>query len=313
MVILHHCIDNYISIAEGGKLFSLLIVFLHTCHVPVFLIVAGYFCHKQPIKQFYQKKIKQLLIPFVVFSLLKLIYSSFVSSEFSHGGESVTSQIAYSFLIGRQYWFIYTIFIIFLFAPLLWIRSEEKQSFSVAALIISYLIASFFAVAEILWGIVLPEYFQIDHVIYYFPYFVFGYYIKQNKDFSYWLYSNHKKGTYLVSGLIIFLFMLTYTVYRQIRIHSVRFFVAVSFFNILYLSVNTIRRNSIMLNSISRYSLQIMFLDGFYRVIMFAGFKRIGFINSAMIIIITSLVLLLSVLTCIFLEKTVYIKKLIGL
>ena len=123
MVIVHHCLAYLSSTANGiSRVGELSIVLLHTSHVPLFCIIAGYLCHKQPVGKYYEKKVQRILIPFITFSLLKLAYSIFISSEFAHGGSSLGEQLLFSLLIGTQYWFAYAIFDLFLFAPLFWIR-----------------------------------------------------------------------------------------------------------------------------------------------------------------------------------------------
>ena len=94
MVIVHHCLAYLGSTTNGiSTAGELSIVLLHTSHVPLFCIIAGYLCHKQPVGKYYWKKVQRIIIPFITFSLLKLIYSVFISSEFSHGGSSFSEQL----------------------------------------------------------------------------------------------------------------------------------------------------------------------------------------------------------------------------
>lgn len=127
MVIVHHCLAYLSSIANGiSRVGELSIVLLHTSHVPLFCIIAGYLCHKQPVGKYYGKKVQRIIIPFITFSLLKLVYSIFISSDFAHGGSSIGEWFLFSFLVGTQYWFAYAIFDLFLVAPLFWIRGGGR-------------------------------------------------------------------------------------------------------------------------------------------------------------------------------------------
>ena len=310
MVILHHSIDSFAgSETRIPEILSLMMVFLHTCHVPVFLIVSGYFCHEQPIKLFYVKKLKRVYVPFVVFSLLKLAYSALISAEYSHGGESFGSQIKYSFLIGRQYWFVYTILGCFLLAPLFWTKGTNKNQSAAIALIISYLTICIIWIGKI----TLPDFFQFDRIVNYLPYFTLGVFFKQYKDNISIVLRKRRTQLSIVSLVIMALFLLIYQYNPKIRIYPIRFWVALSFFYFLHEILRTKKKESIVLNNISRYSLQIMFFDGFYRVILFSLARRFDLMNIGIIFIITVTIILISVITCLVVERLPGFKRLVGL
>lgn len=313
MVVLHHSIHYYTEIVTGSVAFDVMIALLKTCHVPLFLIAAGYFCHEQTISTFYQKKIKRIWIPFVVFSILKLVYSMFISSEFSHGGASIVSRIKYSLLVGTQYWFIYAILGMYLIAPLFWTKKNGVHSNGMIALIVSYAIICVLTVYTEVLGHSLPMYFQFGLAIFYVPYFAFGCFLRQNKDAWKSFYNNHYKGICIASTMIILAFLIIYTFNPRIWVFPMVFFVSVSCFNDLYFLVGKVKEGNKVLNTISKYSLQIMFLDSFYRVVIFKIFRAVGMTNPIIIFLATIITVFLCVVTCEVVEKIRFARVLFGL
>lgn len=148
----------------------------------------------------------KIFIPFVVFSVLKLVYSVLISDEFAHGGETLVQQVRYSIFIGRQYWFIYTILGMYLIAPLFWTKKDDKSN-GLIMLIISYAVVCLIAI----FNIPLPEWFQIDHIINYLPYFVFGCVLRQEKGSILRVLDQKKIKTLVpVTILLIVSFLNTY-------------------------------------------------------------------------------------------------------
>ena len=74
LVILGHSLsfyaNNISSLPNGMKVFSSLV---YAVHVPLFFFMAGYLCHKQNVKRFYKKKFMRIIVPFITFTVLKLL------------------------------------------------------------------------------------------------------------------------------------------------------------------------------------------------------------------------------------------------
>ena len=68
-----------------------------------------------------------------------------------------------------------------------------------------------------------------------------------------------------------------------------------------------------VIDLIAKYSLQIMFFDGFFRVVLFTILGKVIHINELIAIAIAALTIFLGVISCLFIEKIPYIKKLFGL
>lgn len=94
-------------------------VVLYYTAIPLFFAVSGWLCRPQPICQYYRKRFVRVLVPFYIFSALKLLYGTLVSARYAHA-DTFAGQILDAFIFGRLYWFAYTIFGVLALAPLLW-------------------------------------------------------------------------------------------------------------------------------------------------------------------------------------------------
>lgn len=311
MVVLHHCLNYYVTSYEYESVVTnTVILLLRTCHVPVFLLIAGYFCHEQPIIGFFKKKVLRVFIPFCFFSILKLIYSRFFSSEFSHGGTSFAGQIKYTFLNGTQYWFAYAILVMFLLAPLFWSR-KQKKSYGLEALIVSYIVVCLLTAFP---QISIPNYFQLDNVLWYLPYFAFGCFLFQHKAVIEMRYQQHKWSYVVMSAMVLTLLIAACSVKSELWVHPLRFFGAIGFFILIYSMFKYVftKENNI-LHYISKYSLQVMFLDSFYRVLLFQVINRIIPMNIVLAVLIAVPTILLSVVSCLIAKKISVVRTLFGL
>ena len=98
LVVTHHAIlysgaDVTAGILE--KLFTLII----SVHVPLFFMIAGYLCRRQPLMPYFRKNFLRIIVPFVTFSLLKILYSHWISDEFAHA-VSLPDQLIDAFVMG---------------------------------------------------------------------------------------------------------------------------------------------------------------------------------------------------------------------
>ncbi len=248
-------------------------------------------------------------MPFVTFTVFKLVYSGLISSEFSHGGTSIGERLIFAFLVGTQYWFAYAIFDLFLVAPLFWVRGGYRLSRGLIALIASYCLVLIVAI----FNVQLPEWFQIKEAVFYLPYFAFGAFLHQDGEKVKSWVQNKEKILAIIATAITSGFLIVYLFIPEIRIHPIRFFVAISVGYLLYLFATSLPNDIKALKIISKYSLQIMFFDAFYRVVLFAVMGRIITINIGLAVLIAIPTIALGVLSCMILDRIPYIKILFGL
>lgn len=156
--------------------------FIHSFHMPLFFIVAGFLSNKEyKIKSFYISKIKRLLIPYIFINIIDYIPRHLFSSFVNNSSNSLVRVIFYSRVAT---WFVYTLFMIFLIFPVLdkYIFKKDKYYiFLYFLLIINMLNLEIFNV----------NIFTLNRIVFYLTYFYFGYIlknyyekIKQNKCFN---------------------------------------------------------------------------------------------------------------------------------
>ena len=118
------CCHVFISRGTTGsdskyKYWSSFWLLAYTICNPLFFAIAGWLNHEDSLLVYLKKKTKRILVPFCVFSLLKILYTTFISSYYSHN-DSVLIQLVDAFIFGRLYWFAYAILGVMLLAPLFW-------------------------------------------------------------------------------------------------------------------------------------------------------------------------------------------------
>lgn len=279
-------------------------------NIPIFFICAGFVCHSKNVKTYYLERVKRILVPFITFALLKLIYSNFISSEYIHGS-SFTSQLFSSFILGEVYWFCYTILLIYLLAPLMWKKNDEKGVTSIGVII--GLVCIIVSTTIDLLGLEILPYFQVVNAIRYYPLFLFGYVLGQHIE----KYDNLEKTPRTILNIFCLVFTLTYFIVllndvNVLAIYPFRLITYITVFAVL-LAITRKFPSNYLISLLSKYSLQIMFFDSFYKAILFLIVNRIISLTLWEIIPVATLDISLSVLTCLIISKIPYIKKLFGL
>jgi acyltransferase 3 len=111
MVFLGHAVIVYPINLENVAWCRGLVAFISAVHMPLFFIVAGFCFHrKSTYVDMVQKKIKRLLVPYVIFNLFdmccRLVLSKFVNRPCGIR-ESMIKMLFY----GGEYWFLYVLFL----------------------------------------------------------------------------------------------------------------------------------------------------------------------------------------------------------
>ena len=179
LVVLGHSITYYSTIKPVSNFYKMTEYIIYSINVPLFFIVSGYLCHKQNQKNFLIKKIKRIYIPFITFTILKLIYSNFISAQFSHSSNFII-QLIDAFIFGNLYWFSYSILTMYFIISLLWnIKKVKNRKLIILILTIISIIYS--SITDILNISIIPNIFQINKTIQFLPYFLLGYYLNIEK------------------------------------------------------------------------------------------------------------------------------------
>ena len=304
LVVLGHALTYINNTASLEGFWKALESLIYAVHVPLFFAVAGYLCHRQPLGSFYKKKLLRIFVPFLTFTVLKLLYSVAFSGQALSAG-----LLKDAFIYGTYYWFCYAILLMFLIAPFVWRRDDKTgvTVISVVILIVCLVLQVAFTVKES------DGYgpLQILQVAYCYPFFFAGYFFKQ--------YEKSLKRL-MVPALAVGAGLTVLYLYIDLNGMEERlFYFPVRTAASLALIVGVTALSGIIPEGFDRFSflgrisLQIMLFDSFYKVILFKIAERIGFMHPVMCIPITALDIAFTVLTCILIRKLPYIRTLFGL
>lgn len=300
--------ENYGKLSLFGEVTCLLIC---SVHVPLFFIIGGYLCHRQEIRRYIASKVKRILVPFITFSVLKLIYIHFFEHGTTHG-LSLVDQLIDAFVFGRFYWFAYCIFGIYLIAILYW--EKDKKNYNNTKILISIivllLVNTIFALAGRTY-IFDINIFQINYIIKYLPFFLIGYFISENKEKTKSLAKS--KIILVLTMIIIVLLTILILVGYVPNIYPITFVMAICLSYCLFRIVSLIKKNFQLITIVGKYSLQIMFLDSFMKVALFLVITRFTSVSTTIAFFIAVGDVILCVLLSVMLEKIPIINRAVGL
>lgn len=111
LVILGHCIQygSGQEYLQGGLFFqNVLFRFIYSFHMPLFMIVSGYFfgvsLKKYTLKEIIAKKVRQLLIPVIIWSIISYLCRPFTEGIYYFNVLDFIKYMAY------QLWFLWAVF-----------------------------------------------------------------------------------------------------------------------------------------------------------------------------------------------------------
>lgn len=308
LVVFGHALTFYLQkTTEEFWVLESIEVMIYSVHVPLFFVLAGFLIHKQSLNIFYIKKMKRLLIPFLFFSSLKLFYSNIISTEYIYGATFI-AQLIDAFFYGGAYWFPLCLLIIYFIYPTIWQVSIKNK---VAILLITVIINIVF---RNILGIKITDFLQINAIIFHLPYVIIGNLIAEVK------YDNYKlrRSFLIVTIMIGFSFLLSILIMND-YLPYLNYFIKLVLSFIEMIVLLELAKNILILNPqpvihlLSKFSLQIMFLDSFYKVILFHIFNQFFQITLTIVIIITILNLFLSSITAFLAERYSILSVLFGL
>jgi surface polysaccharide O-acyltransferase-like enzyme len=312
LVVLHHAI-TYLDANQGSVIWQTILNLAVATHVPLFFVTAGYLCRPQPPKDYAAKKLQRIGVPFLTFSTLKLLYTGLISSEFAHG-TGLAQQLKEAYLVGSLYWFPYAILLCFALAPLFWSLKDQQDppcrsrllNAVLVGLIALNLVVDFPSLTALSW-------FQIGSTLCYGCYFLIGMFLKNNQKKLQALLMKHPipvyGGTVLLTAVLLWLLVVPGVPYG----FFIKLPLSLSSMVLLLGLVRKLPGNLPWLKAMSRYSLQIMFFDSFYKVVLLAILPRFVSGNLPLILISVPVNLLLCCLSCRILERIPGVRRLFGL
>lgn len=231
--------------------------FVRIIHIPLFFLVSGYcFSYRGEYIPYIKKKIARILIPYLVFNALDLIPRMTAGALVNRPrglGEGL-----YSIAVeGGAYWFLYSLFMVFLLFPaLLPVLKTRRQRIAVFLL---------FVILKMIPSI--PAVFLIKRTVRHLPYFVLGYGLRKSFSIDYLrkTVSEHKAlclWTMILFPLVIVLFCPAFAAEDSQLIALPLSFLGI--ISALIVSV-LLKEGAIrsMLTEFGKYSLQIYLLNGF--------------------------------------------------
>lgn len=300
LVVTHHVID-YAALTDLHPIVVTLKDLIQSIHVPLFFLIAGYLCHEQNLKKFFSKKIERIIFPFITFTTLKLVYTNLISNEYAHAG-TLPDQIVDAFLYGSLYWFIYPMFIFYLCSPFFWKFKRTNIVILIALLVINGCVGYPTNYFLQLW----PAFFQAC-------FFLAGILIQQyEKELS---ALNQKYSAIITVLCLAIIVYLSYLLYTDQTYYSfiVRAHLAFAEMYLVWRIAKKLPENITALKTMGKYSLQIMFFDSFFKVILFLILEKLAIVNPITGLLTVPVNILLSCIACFIIKKIPFIRKFFGL
>lgn len=320
LVVLQHCLSYVVRNHNPIPFLVSLYGYVGVISVPLFFIASGYLLHIQPIKQYYRKKASKILIPFFVFTALKLVYSLFVNDAFAHGG-GVVEQLINAFIYGDLYWFSYSILIMFLVAPLFWRTkrfSGGNCEHPIACVVLFAVLLLFNFLNEQFDLVNLPKVFQIGSTVENLPFFLLGYILK--------FYFPRNIITILRKRPIISIVVIAVSSGLALLLGDPKsikylpyFLMTLCLAIIVFCIATYFKKENRCLAMIAKYTYQVFFLDSFVKVVIFSILEIIFssvFFDSYLCFLIVGLEvtfnICISVMITAFAEKIPVMRKMFG-
>ena len=209
-----------------------------------FLISGVLFSVKGSWKDFFSKKFKRLMLPWLFFVVLSITMRS-IAGSFTHSQiGSIPKELFLALTTAKYYWFLYVLFIMMLMARLL------HNKYAIAVVGGAFLIMSTIGIKST-WNALL-----LNRIIVYFPYFVVGMLIKERYA-EIRKYVEKRLWLFTIMSVLILLFIV-YCMYTGLfeRIHFVVPFSICSTLWVLSVSFSSIVKNEKVFSYFGFYSLQ---------------------------------------------------------
>lgn len=206
-VIIIHVSAEYVTNAnkyENEIFFSNLLNCITRFAVPCFIMISGYFAisniKKDTYTQFYRKKLKTIIIPTLIFSILYFLFYLIIDIiEYLKNGTSIKiGKICDLLVIGNldyHMWYLYMFIFIFAITPLLW-KIKDKlgdKNFNKMGIILLLISIPFALTSTHKFN------YDIGFSIYFVGYYILGYTIKNSAKKK----SNSKFLIYILLGFTI--------------------------------------------------------------------------------------------------------------
>ena len=291
MVLLSHAVIYFPINLHEVPVTKAIYDWVGTTHMPLFFFVSGFcFSYKSErgeYRQFIKKKIYRILIPFLVFNAIDIVPRttlSFLVNRPKSLVESLTSIL----LHGGEYWFLYSLFMVFLFFPLIDRVIRDRKGLQIATIIICVIL-------KFVPGI--PTVFLIKRTISYLLYFVIGYVLKQNVSFERirLTVENNKVISIIVFLLCILCWIVVTPVYVQD--YNQLYGIVLACVGIVWSTIIAIlmrwKKGRYWLTEFGKYSLNLYLLNGYTLVFSRTVMVNVLHCNIPLLIVLVNLIVTL--------------------
>lgn len=280
---------------DNNALYAYIFKFVYSFHMPLFFMISGFFAYKvyrvittQDYLEFIGKKFKRLMVPYFVISLIacpiKIYMNKYAARPINPGSMFVNIALKPLEIPIQYFWFIYTLFLIFLLVPLF--RKVPIKVMLLISLILN------------LVNVNITDLFYINGVIHYLFYFYLGLLFKE-------YYEKYEKCRWKSMAVICSLLLLIMLNFLSISGKTIYEFYSlatavlgiIAFVNISFLIKNY--KSIEIFKILGRYSYDIYLFSWFFQT----GFRVIFFQMMKMNYTIVTLLMLLGGLLPVLLSK----------
>lgn len=309
LVVLGHALAYYTSQGSPAVATAVFEHLVYRVHVPLFFVISGFLCRRQPVVPYYRKKVLRVLVPFWFFACLKLLFTRFISDAYA-SADSVAGQLYTVLVIGQAYWFSYAIMVIFLVAPLFW---EKKESAPPRRAITGFFIFTLYNLITSACGLsVLPKVFQIASAAKYLPFFLSGMILRRySTAFHAWFFA-HRRFVLPVSLAVAAASACAFAFGVDLG-YIMDVLAAYALMALLLPLANRMPETNRLLTYAGSCSYQSMLLDPAFRVALVYLVGRFFPLTLPLTICVAAADYLLGLLTCRIAERIPVVRTLFGL
>ena len=271
---------------------------IYSFHMELFFLLSGCVYKCSCFKRYIVKKTDRILVPYIFWGLITLLLHSSGSGLVNRSYSLEEGFISLIFY-GGSYWFLYTLFTVFMIYPLL------EKIFTRPWMELSAVVVLLIAIEYVK----IPEFFTLNYVFYYLPYFVLGRYLVR-------LLQSERTKSHFVNAFLLIVSLGIYIAAGQILKNNSSMVVltylrAVAMIFVVYVPMHYLTRYwekgfnfpGILvrfLNNCSKYSLQLYIFNGFILVAIRTFIVSILQIHNS-VVIVSSIVagnLIVTLLIC---------------
>lgn len=285
----------------------------YTFHMGMLFLVAGAVYRCKDYKTFITKKVHRILVPYLVFDVISVLSRAF-GGIFVNVHANLYRSAINLFIHGGDYWFLYTIFLIFLIYP--WLEKFFNEPWKEVALILALLT---------IVDLGPRNYFLCRQVAQYLPFFIIGKYaLRRIDDFR---PSTPLKAIVIIAAMALLWWVTNHYYEHGHRLATLYFFRMMTMSYVVFIFASYLRdwaakgnvfsqKTQDLLAICSKYSLQIYLFDAFWMVLIRTVLINVLHITHPIPILffMTTINIALTLTLCLFvLEKNKWVAWVTGL